>query len=295
MSAPSADADSTDRRRPTRVGNSFAGDVWVNVKRWNRKAVRNPTAFLLEIVVGILSLLLFTAVFGDVGGVALERGEFAGVDYVTFLVPAVVMQVTMGSSFTSGMGLVDDLETGVFEKVVVTPMRWTAVFVGKAAAELGRIVVQLLIVVGLSLVMGAHVETGLPGLVGIVLICLLVGLLFMSLSNVIGVLTRDEEVLNAASMLFMFPLLFLSPAFLPLSALSAEVEAIAAINPVTYGVDAVRALVLGRDVMTVISVNRFGGIYDTLVPAFAVLIVLNVLVGAIAVSLLSRASSSRVD
>lgn len=93
----------------------------------------------------------------------------------------------------------------------------------------------------------------------------------------------------------MFPLLFLSSGFLPLPSQSGGIRAFAAMNPVTYGIDAVRALVVGRDVMTVGEVTRFGGVYDTLVPALAVLVGLNLVLGAVAVSLLSRASSSRVD
>ncbi|WP_135365356.1 ABC transporter permease [Halosimplex halophilum] len=295
MSAPdsAADAPGTDGPAPAtpETGNTFLGDAWVNAKRWTRKAVHNPTAFLLEIVVATLSLVLFAAVFGDVGSVALTRAGFADVDYVTYLLPAVLVQATMGSAFSSGMGLVSDLESGMFEKTVVTPMSWTAVFAGKAAAELARIVVQLLVVLGLAVALGAGIETGAAGVAGVVAVCLLVGLLFMAVSNVVGLLARDDEVVNAASMLFMFPLLFLSPAFVPLSD---DIEFVAAFNPVTYGVDAVRALVLGRDASTVLSISRFGGVADTVVPAVAVLVALNLVVGAVAVRLLARASSAEV-
>jgi len=289
MSTPTSAATGTPTA-PT--GNSFVGDVRVNVKRWTRKAIRNPTSFVIEIVLAIVSLLLFASVFGDVGGFALEQAGFVDVEYVTFLLPAVLLQATMGSAFGSGMGLVGALQTGMFEKVVATPMSWTAVFAGKATAELAQISLQLLAVIGLAVGMGATLETGAVGVVGIVVVCLLVGLLFMGVSNVIGLLSRDEESLNAATMLFMFPLLFLSPAFLPLSSLSSEVELLATVNPITYGVDAIRALVLDRDVMTVVEVSQFGGLYDTLVPALAVLVGLNLVVGAIAVRMLSRASSA---
>jgi ABC-2 type transport system permease protein len=287
--AGAADAAATTGATVTDTGNTFLGDVRVNAERWTRKSVHNPTAFLLEIVVAVFSLVLFTAVFGDVGEAALGRAGFAGVDYVTFLLPAVLMQATMGSAFSSGMGLVRDIESGMFEKTVVTPMSWTAVFAGKALAELARIVVQLLVVVGLAVAMGATVETGLVGVAGILAVCLLVGLLFMAVSNVVGLLARDEEVINAASMLFMFPLLFLSPAFIPLSD---DIELLATFNPVTYGVDAVRALVLDEHVLTVLAVDRFGGVADTLVPAVAVLVALNLAVVALAVRLLARASSA---
>ncbi|MDS0260267.1 ABC transporter permease [Haloarcula sp. S1CR25-12] len=279
---------STATDRPTPARNSLPRDAWVNFKRWSRKAVRNPTAFFLEIVVGVFSLLLFSAVFGDVGEFALAQAGYADVDYLTYLVPAVFMQATMGSAFTSGVGLVGDLESGMFEKVTATPMGWTAVLLGKAAADLLRILVQLLVVLALAVALGASVETGVAGVVGIAAVSLLVGLLFMSVANILGVLVRDEEAINAASMLFMFPLLFLSPAFIPVAS---DIEWLARLNPVTYGVDAIRALVLGEDVLTVLEVSRFGGIYDTLVPAVAVLVGLNVVFGAIAVWVLGRASS----
>ncbi|WP_256390944.1 ABC transporter permease [Natronoarchaeum rubrum] len=282
MSATDIDAEA-----PT--GNTFAGDVFVNFRRWNRKVVRSPTAFVVEIVVGALSLLLFATVFGDVGEIALERAGFTGVDYVTYLLPAVLLQATIGSSFNSGMGLVGDLESGMFEKTVASPMSWTAVLAGKSASELLRIVVQVLVVLGFGVAAGATVRTGLAGVVGVVGICLLVAGLFVSIANAIGVVTGDEEVVNAATMLFMFPLLFLSPAFIPMTD---GVETLATFNPVTYGVDAIRALVLGEDVMTVLEVTRFGGIYDTLVPAVGVLVALNLISGTIAVSLLARASSA---
>jgi len=294
MSTPEVDSGSTIESSPAGppTGNSFLGDVRVNFTRWNRKAIRNPTAFLLEIVIGLFSLVLFAAVFGDVGEFALAEAGYGDVGYVTFLLPAVLMQATIGSSFNSGIGLVGDLDSGMFEKTTASPMSWTAVFAGKAASELLRIALQVGAVLALAVAMGATIETGLPGAAAIVLVCLPVGVLFMAISNVVGLLARDDEVLNAATMLFMFSLLFLSPAFVPLSD---DIELLATVNPVTYGVDAVRALVLDADVATVLDVTAFGSVWNTLVPAVAVLVALDLVFGALAVWLLGRASSANAD
>lgn len=293
MSTP--DFSSESSRVPSPSGNGVVGDLWVNFKRWNRKAIRNPTAVFLDVVMAVLSLLMFTAVFGEAGALALEQSGFGDVGYVSFLVPAVLIQVSMASSVSSGMGLVEDLQTGMFEKVVVTPMSWTAVFAGKAAAELLRIVLQVLIVLGLALAIGGRIETGLPGVLGIVIVCLLFGTWYMSLSNILALVTRDQEALDAAAYALLFPLLFISSAFLPVSSLSGITQMIAKLNPVTYAVDAVRALVLNHDVMTVFEISEFGGIYNTLVPALAVLVALNIVFGATTITLLSRASSSKAD
>jgi ABC-2 type transport system permease protein len=78
------------------------------------------------------------------------------------------------------------------------------------------------------------------------------------------------------------------------TAVFGDIELLATFNPVTDGIDAVRAIVLGKDVLTVLSVGGFGGVWNTLVPALGVLAGLNVVFGAIAVTLMARASSASV-
>lgn len=280
-----SDIDGLERRRS---GNSFTGDVWTNLRRWNRKTLRNPFVVVVALVQPIVALLLFTEIFGAVGAAALAESTFSSVDYVTFLLPAVVIQASLASAIASGVGLFDDIQSGMFEKALVTPMTPIAMFAGKAASELFRVIVQVLVVLGLGVAIGGTIETGVAGGIGIVVICLLFALWFMAVSNAIALLTTNEEAIIAVANLLQFPLLFLSSGLLPVETLPSWVRMIAALNPVTYGVDAVRALVVGRDTLTVTTVNQFGGIYDTLVPAVGVLVLINVLCGGITVSLISR-------
>ncbi len=295
MSAPGADEGTTtpSERPDARSGNSFVGDVWVNFKRWNLKAVRNPFVLVVSLVQPIIFLVLFTEVFGNVAGSAVNRG-IPGISYETYLVPAIAIQVALAAAITSGVGLVNDIENGMFEKVLVTPMNRTAVFVGKTAAEVFRIAVQIAIILGLGVLLGAEIATGLVGAVGIVAIGVLFSLWFVAFSNALAILTRDQESTIIGANLLQFPLLFLSSAFLPLESLPDWIQTFARVNPVTYGVDAARSLMIDQDVMTVIDVSWFGGTLDGVVPGVAVLIGLDLLLGGIAVYLLSRASSSDV-
>ena len=295
MSTPGADEETTaaSARPDARSGNTFVGDVWVNFKRWNLKAVRNPFVLVVSLVQPIIFLVLFTEVFGNVAGSAVNRG-LPGVSYETYLVPAIAIQVALAAAITSGVGLVNDIENGMFEKVLVTPMNRTAVFVGKTAAEVFRIAVQIAIILGLGVLLGAEVVTGLVGVVGIIAVGILFSLWFVAFSNTLAILTRDQESTIIGANLLQFPLLFLSSAFLPLEALPGWIQTFARFNPVTYGVDAARSLMIDRDVMTVIDVTWSGGTLDGVVPGIAVLIGLDLLLGAIAVYLLSRASSSDV-
>ncbi|WP_276254481.1 ABC transporter permease [Halomontanus rarus] len=289
MSSPSAESTVGGRT----AGNSFAGDVWVNFKRWNLKAVRNPFVLVVSLAQPFIFLVLFTEVFGNVAGGAVSRG-LPGVDYTTFLVPAIAIQVALASAVTSGIGLVNDIENGMFEKVLVSPMNRTAVFVGKTAAEVFRIAVQIAIILGLGVLLGAELATGVVGAAGIIVVGIVFSMWFIAFSNVLAVLTRDQESTIIGANLLQLPLLFLSSAFLPLAALPGWIQTFARLNPVTYGVDAARAIMVDEDVMTVLDVTAFDGALNTIVPAVAALVGLGVAFGAVAVSLLSRASSSDV-
>ncbi|WP_266079375.1 ABC transporter permease [Haladaptatus caseinilyticus] len=277
-----------------RSSNSFFGDVWVNFKRWNLKAVRNPFVLVVSLVQPIIFLVLFTQVFGQVATGAVNRGG-SGISYETYLVPAICIQVALAAAATSGVGLVNDIENGMFEKVLVTPMNRTAVFVGKTAAEVLRIAVQISIIIGLGILLGAEVATGLVGAVGIVAVGVLFSLWFTSLSNTLAVLTKDQESTIIGANLLQFPLLFVSTAFLPLDVLPSWIQTVATYNPVTYGVDAARSIMLDADVMQVIQVTQFSGPWNTIVPALIVLVALDLVLGSIAVYMLRRASSSNVQ
>lgn len=292
-----SDADGTAAgvadRDATRSGNTFFGDVWVNFKRWNLKAVRNPFVLVVSLVQPIIFLVLFTEVFGNVAGAAVNRG-IPGIGYETYLVPAIAIQVALAAAITSGVGLVNDIENGMFEKVLVTPMNRTAVFVGKTAAEVFRIAVQIAIILGLGVLLGAEIATGLVGAAAIVAVGVLFSLWFVAFSNALAVLTRDQESTIIGANLLQFPLLFLSSAFLPLETLPDWIQTFARFNPVTYGVDAARSLMLDTDVMTVVDVTWFEGTLNGVVPGVAVLLGLDLGLGAVAIYLLSRASSSDV-
>ncbi|WP_049969208.1 ABC transporter permease [Haladaptatus cibarius] len=292
MSSSTEESPSTNET-VRRSSNSFFGDVWVNFKRWNLKAVRNPFVLVVSLVQPIIFLILFTQVFGQVATGAVNRGG-SSISYETYLVPAICIQVALAAAATSGVGLVNDIENGMFEKVLVTPMNRTAVFVGKTAAEVLRIAVQIAIIIGLGVLLGADVATGFVGAVGIVVVGVLFSLWFTSLSNTLAVLTKDQESTIIGANLLQFPLLFVSTAFLPLNVLPDWIQTVAKYNPITYGVDAARAIMLDADVMEVVQVTQFDGLWNAVIPGIFVLVALDLVFGSIAVYMLRRASSSNV-
>ncbi|MFC5973177.1 ABC transporter permease [Halomarina salina] len=303
MSTPGEERTATSVGQKTDA-NGFVSDVWINLKRWVLKTVRNPFVVVVSLLNPVVFLVLFTEVFGQITGGAISQSLGSDVSYTTYLVPAIVIQVSLIAATTSGIGLVNDIENGMFEKVLVTPMNRAAVFLGKSLSEVLRIVAQICIILVLGYALlwidgggapEAYVATGLLGAVGIVAVGILFSIWFTAFSNIMALLTRDEESTIIAVNMLQFPLLFLSSAFLPIEILPEWVQVVATLNPITYGIDAARALMLGEDVMTVVEVTAFGGIWDTLVPAIAVLAVLDLVLGAAAVYMLNQASSSAVQ
>jgi len=295
---------STPARSGGDAGGRFAADLWLVLKRWLVKTTRNPFVVVSSLVQPIVFLVLFTEVFGQITGGALSQALGREVSYVTYLAPAIVVQSALVAAAGSGIGLVDDMENGMFEKMLVSPISRSAMFLGKALSEVVRIVVQtvIILVLGYGLLyldtgagFGEYLQTGLPGLVGIVAVTVVFAVWFTAFSNVVAIATRDQEATIIGANLLQFPLLFVSSAFLPVDVLPGWIQTVATFNPITYGVDAVRSLMLGQDVMTVVEVSAFGGVWNALVPALAVLLALDLAFGAVAVRLLTRAASSDVQ
>lgn len=286
------------------AGNSFPVDVWVTLKRWLQKAVRNASIVFEALLSPFIFLILFTQVFGKLAGGPIQELFGADVNYVIFLTPAIIIVTAMTVAIQSGTGLIQDMDSDMFDKVLVSPTHRGAIFLGKALADVIRIVFQSVIVLVLGYILlwidsggsvGTYIQTGLGGVLGIFAIVIVYSLWFTAFSIIIALVTQDIESASIWMYMVHYPLLFASSAFLPISFLPEWMQVVATVNPVTYGVDAVRALMLGQDVLTVIDVTAFSGIWNTIVPAVVMLGVLDLVLGGIAVVLLRRVSSSQVS
>ena len=305
MSTPTDDGTRSERAATQKAsGNSSTTDVCISFKRWLVKASRNPYVTFTSLVQPVIFFVLMAEVLGAVAGAALTQSLGGDVHYVTYLTPAIMIQSALAAAAVSGIGLVDDMETGMFDKTLISPMGRGAMFVGKLLSELVRIIIQTLVILALGFGLlwmktggsiGSYIQTGLAGMLGIIAVTVIFAGVFMAYSNIVALVTRDREATIMIANLLTFPLLFVSSAFLPLAVLPGWIQVVARFNPVTYGVDAARAIMLGRDVMTVVEVAWFGGTLDGVAPGVAVLVGLDVLLGGVAVYLLSRASSSDVE
>ncbi|WP_311172181.1 ABC transporter permease [Halobellus ordinarius] len=305
MSGITDERDQIDSNSAQRAsGNSLTTDARISFRRWLLKTSRNPYVTFTSLVQPIIFFVLMAEVLGVIAGGAIAQSVQSDVTYVTYLTPAIIIQSALAAAAVSGIGLVDDMETGMFDKTLISPMNRSAMFVGKVLSEVVRITVQTGIILGLGYLLlilksgtsaTHYLQTGLFGVLGIFVVTVIFGSVFMAYSNIVALVTRDREATVLIANLLTFPLLFISSAFLPLDVLPGWIQAVAVANPITYGVDGIRALMLGQDVMSVFEVTAFTGLWNTVVPATVVLLGFNIVLGGIAVVLLKRASKAEVQ
>ncbi|RBI59400.1 ABC transporter permease [halophilic archaeon] len=285
-------------------GNRFLSDMQISVKRWLVKTSRNPFVTFSSLIQPVMFFVLMAEVLGAIVGGALAQTVGSDINYITYLTPAIVIQSALAAAAVSGIGLVDDMDTGMFEKLLASPMDRGAMFLGKVLSEVVRIAVQTTIILLLGYVMlylqsgasiGSYLQTGLLGFIGVIAVAVIFGGAFMAFSNIVALVTHDQEATTLIANLLTFPLLFISSAFVPLEVLPRWIQSVAVVNPITYGVDGVRAFMLGQNVMKVFDVTAFSGLWNTVIPAVAVLIGFNIVLGGIAVHLFNRASKAKVQ
>ena len=144
---------------------------------------------------------------------------------------------------SSGLALVTEIDLGYFDKLLAAPISRSSIIFGRLAADLVRGILGSTVVLLAGLAFGAHMESGIPGAVVLVLLAALFGVGYAGFAILVALRTRNVQATNTSFLLF-FPLLFLTPNFVPFDRLSPLMETLARINPVSYVIDGLRSLVI---------------------------------------------------
>ncbi|MDX8047692.1 ABC transporter permease [Gracilibacillus sp. S3-1-1] len=186
----------------------------------------------------IIYLLMFTYLFG--GAISGSTGE-----YLNFVLPGIlVMTVSMITMYT-GLDLNKDIEKGVFDRFRSLPIWQPAVLVGALLVDTLRYLIASTIMVTLGYILGFRPEAGFTGIMMGIAILLLFSFSLSWIWTMLGIIVRSEKALMAISMMFLFPLTFLSNVFVDPSTMPNWLQKFVEINPITFVVDAVRSLIHG--------------------------------------------------
>jgi ABC-2 type transport system permease protein len=203
------------------------------------RLARQPWFIAITLVQPVIWLLLFGALFQRI----VEVPGFQGGDYKQYLVPGVLVMTAFFSSGWNGMSMIDDLNRGVTDRLLVTPVKRMPIIGGRVLQNLVSLVVQSLIIVVLALAIGVSFDGGVAGVVVLVAAAGLLGTAFAALSNALALVTRKEESLIGAVSFLQLPLTFLSTAFMQPALMPSWINTVAKYNPVDWAIRAGREAV----------------------------------------------------
>jgi ABC-2 type transport system permease protein/oleandomycin transport system permease protein len=247
------------RRAPSSVSQRVQlaiGNGLIITKRNMLTLVRVPTVFIFELVQPVMFVLLFRFIYADQFSTLPPE-----VDYVMFLMPGIFVQNAIFGSTTTAIGLAEDMKRGIVDRFRSLPMARSAVLLGRTTFDLTKNLLLLAIVIVIGYLVGFRFQNGFVNAVGLVVLVLAVGFAFSWISAWIGLSLKEVEAVQAASFTWIFPVVFISSAFVPVVGMAPFMQAIARHNPVTIWCNLARYLALGEkgiaDLTTGLPIDTF--------------------------------------
>ncbi len=215
-----------------------AADILVLARRSILRIIRAPDLLLSFTVQPIMFVLLFVYVFG--GAISTP-----GYDYVDFLIPGIIIQTMSFGGFVTALGLSEDLKKGLVDRFRSLPMSRAAVLAGRTLADIATNMISLVVMIIVGLIAGFSFGASFMHVIAGVGLALLFGYAFSWVFAFVGLSASSPEASQSFGFILIFPLTFISSAFVPVDSMPGALQSFAEVNPFTVTVDAMRALFLG--------------------------------------------------
>jgi ABC-2 type transport system permease protein len=213
-------------------------DTLVMAERNLVRLPRSPDLLIGFTIQPIMFVLLFVYVLG--GAIVTP-----GYDYVDFLIPGIVAQNIAFGGFVTALGLAEDLNKGLIDRFRSLPTARSSVLAGRTTADLVTNTISIVVLLTTGLIIGFSFHANAAEILAGVALLLLFGYAFSWIFAVLGLSVSSPEAANGIGFTLIFPLTFISSAFVPVDSMPSALQAFAEINPFTVVVDAMRALWLG--------------------------------------------------
>lgn len=211
--------------------------------RHTKALIRQPWYMLASLTQPLIWLLLFGQLFRQVSTLP----GFPTGSYIAYLTPGVVVMTAMFANSWNGMGLLDDMASGVLDRFLASPVRRSAILTGVSIQQTVSVAIQSLILVALALVLGARFEGGVGGVAILIAVSTLLGAGFGGISMGTALTIRQRESVIGMNQLLVLPGVFLSTAFMPAALLPGWIATVARYNPVNWAVVAAQQALLSTD------------------------------------------------
>jgi len=216
----------------------LVSDTLVIAERNLVRLTRAPDLLLAFTVQPVMFVLLFVYVFG---GAIITPGY----SYEDFLLPGIIVQNIAFGGFVTALGLNEDLQKGLIDRFRSLPMARSAVLAGRTLADVVTNTFSIAVLLVTGLIIGFSFDASLVEIVGGLGLLLLFGYAFSWVFALLGLIVSSPEAANSLGFIAVFPLTFISSAFVPVESMPSALRWFAEINPFTIVVDAMRALWIG--------------------------------------------------
>jgi ABC-2 type transport system permease protein len=214
--------------------------AWVLGQRALREAWRTPDALIPTLFIPLFFLVVNVGQAGKIFPAASTEFLY-GQGYGAFQLPSSLL---LAASFgTAALFLVEEIEGGYFDKLRAAPVSRTAIVLGRLIAEFFKGLLIATAIVVLGVIFGISIASGVFGFLLLILLTALWAVVYTGFMQLIALKTRSAAATNSGSLVF-FPLLFLTPNFVPRDLLTRPMEIAATLNPVTYLMESLRTLIL---------------------------------------------------
>ncbi len=229
---------------PIAVAHSdLISETWELYKRSLLKLIRRPIILYFSLIQPAIWLLLFGQMFNKMVSLPGAGATFGTSNYMAFFTPGVIMMTMLFGAGQTGLGLIQDMDSGFLDKLLTTPINRFSILLGKMGGDLTRMVMQATLILAMAALAGVHFRTGLFGVFFIVTIAGLFGVALAGINTMIALQTRNTEATFLIGNFVNLPLMFTSDAMMPKSFLPTWMQDIAKMNPITYGIDGMRGLI----------------------------------------------------
>ena len=208
-------------------------------RRAFRNIVRVPIGNLPSLIIPLFILAVNVGALGAIASRQIDVGEGG---YLAFFLPTALVLSITNSAVSSGMGVVRDMDSGYFDKLLLAPISRLSILLGRLSADGFRASLQATLLLTVGLIFGSGLASGPLGFLVIVAMLAVWALAYAGISLAIALRTGSIDA-TQSSFLIGFPLVFLSTATVPLELMSPWMRAFAEVNPVTYILNAVRSLI----------------------------------------------------
>ena len=230
--------------------------IWVIAYRELLRFVQDRPRMFSSFSMPIIFLIIFGAGFGRLIGQMMP-----GVDYIQFMYPGILAMTVLMTSVMSGVSIVWDREFGFLKEVLVSPLSRSGVLAGKAVGAATIAIIQGAIMLVLAPIVNVPINLGT--VLALLPLLLILSLSLSGLGLLIGARMRSQQGFQIVMQLVIFPMMFLSGIFFPVSGVATWLEVLSKLNPVTYGIDAIRQVFLGTEVAGVTVFGHTMGIVDS--------------------------------